>query len=606
MAIAALAMHSSPAWAFAPPLGQGLQVLQPSALVEPGSMMRRRGGLLDANMCLSRPDTSYGGATPATSGKALERAFTATTPLPPHIIHSQIPNKCLPSGMAPAEPHQIVGKVKIDAVVWGLAAGVAMVLAVAFRTPVVAGLLAIAEVLFFVLQYLQAREMNAPPRPEPVRRDVGELWRMCMRGSPDGPESFIVGWFYDKDMSDISREDMEDFVSWAIFSSTFELLNPASVVQALHVIDIIEEELAHTFPARLPSQLPLPNMRFSIEPIKYTPKPLLYYGVAQGVLQNVGHSQLLSEGFQRHRSGDTGYWIRVPETVAGRGRMPMVFVHGVGVGLVTYMSMIKEFMKLDCPIICVELPFISSNIHPVVPRIDDQVDDIDKILLRWGIKKATFVGHSYGSVILSWMIQQKPERVAGLAFLDPVVFMLNLKDILYNFLYRYEVDGKISDVVGSELYLNNALRRNFWWYRNILWASDMQKHDVPTLVCLSEKDEIVPVRAVLDHLAEHASLHPEDNLVEPYLMEGANHGEMLFSDEILVALTGQIASLYAKVDARNISQMMRQTPIRTPLASLFREVVGVTYKPRQAVRRFNTFLRGKGVPLPVFNWASGR
>lgn len=31
---------------------------------------------------------------------------------------------------------------------------------------------------------------------------------------------------------------------------------------------------------------------------------------------------------------------------------------------------------------------------------------------------------------------QKPERVAGLAFLDPVVFMLNLKDILYNFLYR--------------------------------------------------------------------------------------------------------------------------------------------------------------------------
>lgn len=35
-----------------------------------------------------------------------------------------------------------------------------------------------------------------------------------------------------------------------------------------------------------------------------------------------------------------------------------------------------------------------------------QVDDIDKILLRWGIKKATFVGHSYGSVILSWMIQQ--------------------------------------------------------------------------------------------------------------------------------------------------------------------------------------------------------
>ena len=47
--------------------------------------------------------------------------------------------------------------------------------------------------------------------------------------------------------------------------------------------------------------------------MKYTPKPLLYYGVAQGVLQNVGHSQLLSEGFQRFWSGGTSYWIRVPK-----------------------------------------------------------------------------------------------------------------------------------------------------------------------------------------------------------------------------------------------------------------------------------------------------
>ena len=193
IAITAVAMQSSPAWAFAPPLGCRLLQQATSQQSLHGSSVRQRRGLQDSSMCLSQPEPQYGVATPATSGKVFDRVIRRIATIPTHILHSQIPSECLPSGMAPAEPHQIVGKVKIDAVVWGLAAGVALVLAVALRTPVIAALLGVAEVMFFIFQALQARQMNAPPLPEPVRRDVGDLWRMCMRGSPDGPESFIVG-----------------------------------------------------------------------------------------------------------------------------------------------------------------------------------------------------------------------------------------------------------------------------------------------------------------------------------------------------------------------------------------------------------------------------
>ena len=63
---------------------------------------------------------------------------------------------------------------------------------------------------------------------------------------------------------------------------------------------------------------------------------------------------------------------------------------------------------------------------------------------------------------------------AGLALIDPVVLMLNLKNVLYNFLYKNDGADGIADIIGSELGVNIALRRNFWWYRNILWASDLQ------------------------------------------------------------------------------------------------------------------------------------
>lgn len=88
------------------------------------------------------------------------------------------------------------------------------------------------------------------------------------------------------------------------------------------------------------------------------------------------------------------------------------------------------------------------------------------------------------------MIQHEPDRVAAVSFVDPVVIMLNLKSTLYNFLYRHSTNGKISDLVGTELFLNHALRRHFWWYRNIIWAQDMHRAGIPSQVIVSENDEV--------------------------------------------------------------------------------------------------------------------
>jgi hypothetical protein len=35
---------------------------------------------------------------------------------------------------------------------------------------------------------------------------------------------------------------------------------------------------------------------------------------------------------------------------------------------------------------------------------------------------------------------------------------------------------QVSDLVGSELFLNRVLRRHFVWYRNICFCSEMQAH----------------------------------------------------------------------------------------------------------------------------------
>jgi len=153
--------------------------------------------------------------------------------------------------------------------------------------------------------------------------------------------------------------------------------------------------------------------------------------------------------------------------------------------------------------------------------------------------------------------------VAGVAFIDPVVLMLNLRNTLYNFLYRVEQDGKISDVLGSELYLNYALRRNFWWYRNILWAQDIQDAGVPGLVCVSENDEIVPSWAVEKHVEEHAESlgGPDKSLVECYMIEGSNHGQILFDGDLANEVAGRVNLFWEQVNTQLENQ---RRPLRQP------------------------------------------
>jgi pimeloyl-ACP methyl ester carboxylesterase len=417
------------------------------------------------------------------------------------------------------------------------------------------------EIVFYIYNTMLARSANAPVQPESLSRDLMELWENCLTYSPDGPQAWLEGWFYDAPLDTLSKQDLLEFLAWGSCSTTWDLLTDTSKDEIRNVYDVFERHLKRRFPEAAEGQEPAPFMRFSIEPFEYKHKPTSYYWVCSFLLGLAGKAALYSEGFQRHRSRALDYWIRIPDSEDARRRTPIIFVHGIGVGLVMYLNLIRALVTNDCPVVCIELPFISSKLGACeVPSIGEQVASVESLCKRWGFEKAMFVGHSYGSVMLSWMTQHLPSRVAGLAFIDPVVLMLNLKDVLYNFLYKDEGGDGIADIIGTELGVNIALRRNFWWYRNILWACDLQRHALPTVVCLSEQDEIGPALAVEKHIEQHkaaSAIKGQRSVVESYMMMDATHGGFLFSPELLKGLCTRIAAHYDKV----------QTTSRTAVAS---------------------------------------
>jgi pimeloyl-ACP methyl ester carboxylesterase len=198
----------------------------------------------------------------------------------------------------------------------------------------------------------------------------------------------------------------------------------------------------------------LPCMRFNIEPLRYRHKPIIFYAVTHGVFHilqrgestmrilffcviadpyftqpcflNIWETVLKNHHFEYVRAKDSkknlSYWYRKRSKDTSRSKAPLVFVHGCG-GMAFYYNLIRDLVHSvnddDVPIILLELPHISLRICDHIPDIHDQINSLCTIMdnVSGKLSKATFVGHSFGSIVLSWMIQSRPERVGSCVFI---------------------------------------------------------------------------------------------------------------------------------------------------------------------------------------------
>merc|ERR1719469_1545282 len=140
------------------------------------------------------------------------------------------------------------------------------------------------------------------------------------------------------------------------------------------------------------------------------------------------------------------YWLRRGASAStgqrsASGPPPLVFCHGIGVSVLPYLHMIEDLLRWGAlpderDVFLVSMPNISMRIQEDAPSMAETVACIVDMLDSWDVSGAHFVGHSFGSCILSWMVQRAPSRVLALTFMDPVVFMLAKPDVSYNFMYR--------------------------------------------------------------------------------------------------------------------------------------------------------------------------
>lgn len=347
-----------------------------------------------------------------------------------------------------------------------------------------------------------------------------QVFQQIMKHTKD-PISFVRGWFYNIDFENITYEDISEWLSWAFFENKYpDTLENEDRLFLTHMVDNIGKLCNKRFPKRIHStHSPNKFLAYSIEPYECGYSTLFIYIATMCIFPMLTSLYLSYLGFTKQKINGINFWIFYKNNDA----IPIVLLHGLGVGILPYCQFIKSLISLNTTIIIPDMTFFSMFINDNIPD-DSRIVLAIKKAIESVNKSAIIIGHSYGTAIMSWIIQAYPHIVASVVLLDPFVLMLHLSDTNYNFLYRKK-EYDILGIIRSDPYINWVLRRNFWWLSSILWLEDIRY--IPYIIVLCMKDQILPVQSIKEYIEEH-------NTVQELLcFDDLQHGEFLYNQNVI-------------------------------------------------------------------------
>ncbi|ESK98451.1 alpha beta hydrolase fold family [Moniliophthora roreri MCA 2997] len=449
---------------------------------------------------------------------------------------------------------------------------------------------AIAETLFcFGVYWPQRIHLNKGilhDMPTPLTRVEREaLFSKCASialSFPDPLASYPLGWFLTQ--GKLKRQNVVEWLLWALYSCE---PRDAPLDEWKDELDgyirRIEERIGYKLEDGYGNTVR--SMRLSFDPVRTTYRPLIWY-LTVGAIDMLTASRLYFLGFTHYspnrpfrsifsalpfriftlfsRTSATPflpYWCR-PHTSSNRD--PIVFIHGIGIGLHPYIPLIAKLVREDpeVGILLVELLPISNRILLPILGSCTRTFPIAIRQTMLDALRAVLVAHSYGTAIAAHDIhtrlrvqtrtdtdpyhdvdptddsntESRLPIFTSYLLIDPISLLLHLPPVAYSFLYRSPWRNRSNELAirghqslwqklfngynGNEwqlwyfasrdLEVAHTLSRRFFWNEVVLWKEDLgltpdahaptSSSQIPVGIVLSGNDQIVPADTVRSYL----------------------------------------------------------------------------------------------------------
>ena len=390
-------------------------------------------------------------------------------------------------------------------------------------------------------------ESDQPFPFEQRRKLVDKLFKREFISKERG-KKWLEGWFYhEKKLEDMSQIEIRTFLSWAYFNKKLEELNEEEMKE-------IEEDVnlklgTFEFKKENSTQRMLrPNMDKLQDRILH--KPLVFYFLSEIVVQRmIVPLAMRLGGFRksavRDEEGRTlKYWYRESSST---NNTPIVFFHGVGIGVLPYVSLFRDIVNAtveDRLIIAPEFPSVSLTVPIDIGTNPKETSNLlNKILREHKIQRVIFVAHSFGVWPLSWLLkhfsQSSDLSVEKSIIIDPVNVGVHRANLCRAFLYDPPQVTFQSSRSFYKFMLTQTLNRDArvvsTFMRNIRWYESFILEELENIECekmtffFSERDSYMDAEQDYNDVKRFNS---SDVCLDAKLWKGVIHGEFLIRDDL--------------------------------------------------------------------------
>ncbi|POS68920.1 hypothetical protein DHEL01_v212686 [Diaporthe helianthi] len=416
-------------------------------------------------------------------------------------------------------------------------------------TCTVLSLISIESIFALFIWRPYTKRLEEPARHPPLSSAAERraLFERCMTTVPSF-ETYFRMWFLGAELSDIRRENIREFLLWAFFDveSRSDMQKHTSRdddeygAEVDQYIARIENLWGRPFASGRGSAKCL---RLTIDSIETKYRTVWWYAIV-ALLDIITHVVLLLNGFEyyaqsrdrsvfppriqqrfasrRSSAGSLSYWHREHKSDG----LPVVFFHGIGLGLWPYLRFLKEMCAIhgngrgQTGIIAVEvLPVCFRLTDPPLEK-ETFIRELEKILHHHTWERFTLVSHSYGSTLSTHAIRSPElrEKIPAVVLIDPVSILLHLPDVAYNFTRRQPktaIELLLWYFASTDPGVAHCLGRHFFWRDNAIWADELTGRNTSkgsrgngygnlrqVAVCLAGFDFIVDSHNIARYLTE--------------------------------------------------------------------------------------------------------
>jgi len=381
------------------------------------------------------------------------------------------------------------------------------------------------EIIFYMWfrrSLKRAQKRHPPPYSLPSRRE--ELWE-SMTSAPlnnESPLNFLRTWTAPLPLERCGKGAMKEMLSVCFFNQKYDEVSASDSKEVDEYIRRIEAIENFKFQSSHPSDAP-PIHNLIADPVVAYHRPLVYYATTS-LTDFMSDMCIYLHGFRRHKIGCMSYWVKQCDVPPNEQLPPYVFVHGVGIGLATYLpfllQLVRQKQSSHRTIMLIELPHVSMKLNvETVPTMKQIADYTEEAMTLFRLKPAVWIAHSLGTFVFAAVNRLKRHLVNSVVLLDPVCFLLYEATTMNNFCYctpTTPIEIIQQYHICKELTISHYFHRHFWWQECVLFSRDIPPNCV---IFISELDNIFDTSRVIEYLNMAGS--------DVRILPGQGHGEWL-------------------------------------------------------------------------------